>query len=125
MHPQIAKLCTGYFEKHLRRDCQNEKITRSAYIKKFILENPDVPRDLYGSSFDRIMKEKTKEMKRAKPLMKDFNLPESQTEWELMILKLGECGFDQTKAVSIIAERKVQFDAATQAWSNLNKSQNE
>ena len=66
------------------------------------------PRELYGSCYGRIMKENRHKVSvpKPKPVMRDFNLPESQSEWDSMIKKLGECGFDQLKAVSIIKERK-------------------
>ena len=110
-YPQIERLCTGCYEKHLRRDCENEKITWPAYVKKFILENPEIPKELYGSCYGRVMKEYHQKVSstKPKPVMRDFNLPELQSEWDLMIKKLGECGFDQMKAVSIIKERKCLY----------------
>ena len=46
-------------------------------IKRFILENPDLPREFYGACYEQVMK----------PIMKDFDLPESQQEWDSMVYR--------------------------------------
>ena len=64
-------------------------------------------------------------MSKPGPSLKEFNIPESQQQWDEMITKLGECGFDQMKATSIIKEKKVLFDAAVQEWNNQNNDCND
>ena len=50
--------------------------------------------------------------------MKDFNIPESQAEWDIMISKFKDCGIDQMKAAEMIRERKAEFDKAVIEWNN-------
>ena len=90
-HTTLA-LCTGCYEKHLRRNCENEKISWPEYVKKFILENSEIPREFYGNFIDRVKKGKLQKPNElpSKPTMKEFNIPESQQEWDSMITKLQE-----------------------------------
>ena len=37
-HYQVARLCTGCYERHLRKDCKNGKISWSQYVRKFAHE---------------------------------------------------------------------------------------
>ena len=40
-------------------------------------------------------------------------------------LKLQECGFDKMKAISVLRERKVLFDAVVQDWNKQNTQFND
>ena len=44
----VTKLCTGCYGEHLRKSCQEPKITWLDYIENFRDMNPDLPDDFYG-----------------------------------------------------------------------------
>ena len=69
------------------------------------------------------MKDKRKkaEESRMKPVMKGFELPESQQEWDSMVSKMSECGINQMRAITLIRERKSLFDQAVMDWSCQNE----
>ena len=47
-HRGIVKRCTNCFGPHLRRVCQNDKVSWFDYVQKFIKDHPDIPIELYG-----------------------------------------------------------------------------
>ena len=125
-----SNICTGCYEKHLRKDCKNGKISWPQYVRKFAHEYPELPSEFFGDSFERWVKPKSNVAKSLcitdsnpnpsrEPKMKDFNIPESQAEWEIMISKFKDCGIDQMKAAEMIRERKAEFDKAVIEWNNV------
>ena len=64
---------------HLRKDCENEKVTWNEYIKRFKQKHPEIPDHFYGKWYNLALKHHSK-----CPTEKDFNLPTSKEEWEEM-----------------------------------------
>ena len=102
----VKKLCTGCYGKHLRRDCKDQKISWKDYIEYFIESNPQIPKDFYGASLEKMSR---KNMKMIRPEPKDFGLPKSEDEFNQMMSKMMECGFTKSRANEIMNERKEKF----------------
>ena len=95
-----------------------------------MFECPEIPRELYGDSFERLTRPRTSKTatdttstsapKRGERQRKDLNISESQAEWDLMVNKMKDCGIDQHKATEIIRARKLEFDQALHDW-NISK----
>ena len=84
-HPNVKKLCTGCFEKHLRKDCKNSKKNWLDYMTSFMEENPGIPKEFYGDVVERM------EKNRKVPTLEEYKIPQSQEEWNEMIGKMSDC----------------------------------
>ena len=115
----VTKLCTGCYGKHLRRDCNEKKITWKDYVEYFVESNPDIPLDFYGSGLERQVK--TKKVNRPQP--KDFGLPKTEEEFTKMMNKMEECGFSRSKANEIMKERREKYFKAKQEFEGQANSQ--
>ena len=112
-HPDVKKLCTGCYGQHLRKTCNNAGRTWFDYVEDFVSENPDIPKEFYGSILERMKKTSTtRELPKRKPTLDDFNVPKSKFELDLMFKKMLDCGIDMATAAGIIKERKSKFDTA-------------
>ena len=46
----------------------------------------------------------------SRPEPDDYNLPKCRSVLEKLVRKMKDCGIDETKAMAIIEEKKVQFE---------------
>ena len=135
----VRKLCTICFGRHLRKDCEESKVTWTEYIKLFKEENPSIPDDFYGSNLERFdssskQKKKAKEqfvaprnglewsalMKRIQtsggPKPEDYSLPMTENDWNEMLMKMESCGIEKPKAIEMMKERRAKFTKACELY---------
>ena len=84
---KMKKLCNGCYNHHLRKDCNNPKISWTDYVNKFSNEYAEIQ---YKKWIEQIGKTKLK-----CPSEKDLNLPTSRTEWDEMNQMMNQCGIDE------------------------------
>ena len=106
-YPRMKKLCNGCYKNHLRKDCNNDKVSWKDYVKGFKQSNPEFP-DLFYGKWSELQKTPAK----IGPTEKDFNIPTTQSEWEEMKRMLSQCGVDEESAKSMIKERLLKFEKA-------------
>ena len=76
--------------------------------------NPDISQDFYGVKVT--VKKKRSSM--SKPDPANFGLPKSEEEFNLMMSKMFECGFNKARATEIMKERKEKYLKAKQDFEN-------
>ena len=52
------------------------------------------------------------------PTMKDYNIPESQAEWDSMIAKINDCDINASTTTGMIRARKSKLKLAILNWNN-------
>ena len=115
-HPDIKKLCTSCYGEHLRKTCNKAGRTWFEYVEDFIVENPDITKEFYGSTLERMKKiSGIKELTKRRPTLEDFGIPKTKAELDLMLRKMLDCGIDNEMAAGMIKDRKTKFDAACKA----------
>ena len=116
-HNGMQKLCNTCYGRHLRKDCTEEKVSWPEYIKRFRLENKEIPDDFYGK-----WAETFKQEVQVAPREQDFNLPTTKVELEEMLSLMYKCGIERSTAVTMLRERKEKFDLAVENYSKqINK----
>ena len=76
-YPRMKKLCNGCYENHLRKDCNNDKVTWADYVRSFKHSNPEFPDLFYGKWSDL-----SKSKQGTCQTERDFNIPTCKAEWE-------------------------------------------
>ena len=59
-HKGMQKLCSVCFGHHLRKDCNEEKVSWAEYVRKFRSENPDISDEFYGKWIEIIRESSSK-----------------------------------------------------------------
>ena len=103
-YAKIKKQFNNCYENHLRKDCENEKLSWSEYVKKFRLRYPEIPDEFYGKWINK--------KKLQRPTEADFHLPKNQEEWNILKSNMLSCGFDESKISSMMQERLENFKKA-------------
>ena len=73
-------------------------------------ENLDIEKEFYGSLYERLRNEARKKKAATRPKPEDYNLPRTQTELDILLQKMKDCGIDTSRAMVIIKEKKEKFD---------------
>ena len=110
-HPGMQKLCNGCFGSHLRKDCENEKVSWKDYVSSFRTRNPEIPESFYGKWGDL---PSIPELR--KPNEKDYCIPTNQSELDDLMNNMRKSGFDKEGVIKILKERKTKFDAAMEEY---------
>ena len=107
----MQKLCNGCFGCHLRKDCENEKVSWKDYVSNFKTRNPEIPESFYGKWGDLPSKPEMR-----KPNEKDYSIPTNQSELDDLMNNMRKSGFDKEGVIQILKERKTKFDAAMEEY---------
>ena len=113
----MQKLCNGCYGDHLRKDCENEKITWHDYIGIFKSQNPDIPESFYGNPSVKMSNNTCQ-----RPTEKDFNIPTTQDELNEMLSTMKKSGFDKEAMMQILQERKSKLDKALEEYEKKTES---
>ena len=114
-HYGMQKLCNGCYGNHIRKDCENEKISWKDYIEIFKEENPEIPASFYGK-----WSENTTLSSKKKPTEKDFNIPTTQDELNEMMTNMMKSGFDKEAMMNIFKDRKAKLIQALEEHEKVS-----
>ena len=104
-------MCYG---NHLRKDCTEEKLSWSDYLKLFRSKNPEILDELWI----KIIKDDYSKM----PKETDFNLPTTKEECDQILALMLSCRIDRVTGISMLKERKEKFELAVKVY-NSKKTQ--
>ena len=99
-------MCYG---NHLRKNCNEEKLSWADYVKMFRSKNPEIPDDFYGKWIEIFKAAKM-------PNESDFNLPTTKEECDEMFSHMSSCGIDREAGIKMLKERKEKYEAAIKEY---------
>ena len=120
-HPGMQNICNGCYGNHLRKDCENERVTWNDYVGIFKCQNPDIPESFYGTSSAHPSKNPSKNSCH-RPTEKEFNIPTTQDELNEMMSNMRKSGFDKEAMMQIFKERKVKLNKALEEYEKKTES---
>ena len=114
LYKGVIQLCYICYGEYQRKDFQSDGMSWIKYVKRFISENPELSPDFYGRYWDMANKPETMEGSDESgnqgPVAKDFDISESENEFNEMMRKMMDLGMSREIAGDFIKDRVTEFN---------------